>query len=154
MKTRIFALLSAIGICAVSTTVAPAADACGPISPRDQVTWVIQDHFSALNAHDRTRLLAVWKENALVFTEGTPTTVEPIEQAATRWLTAKHPVTFDVSGIEVREHNAIAHVNVVFEGRQLADTIYFKENANKAWQIAGKSSRDLHPATVAAAFRY
>jgi hypothetical protein len=154
MKARIFALIVTLGIGAASTTVSEAADACGPINPSDQVTWVIQDHFNALNAHDRARLLSVWKENASVVSEGPPMVIEPIEQAATRWLAAKHPVTFEVGSIEVHERNAIAHVNVVFEGRQLADTIYFKENANNTWQIAGKSSRDLHPATRATAFRY
>lgn len=154
MHTRPIAAALALALGALGTTLAPPADACGPVSVEDRVEWIVQDHFAAINAHDRDRLLSLWNEHATVVSEGEPTLVEPIDRAATRWLTAKRPVTFEIASVEPGDHSAIAHVNVVFDGKKLADTILFKETGRNTWQMAGKSSRPRGPASNAPAVRY
>ncbi len=154
MNARPLAFAIALATCALGTSIASPADACGQVTTADRVEWVLSDHFAALNAHDRTRLLALWNENATVVSVGEPTLVEPIDRAATRWLTAKKPVTFEIAGIDAGDHTATAHVNVVFDGKKLSDTVLFKETTKGTWQIAGKSSRAVGPANSVAALRY
>jgi hypothetical protein len=69
--------------------------------------------------------------------------VEPVERAATRWVAAKQPVTFQVESVEVTGRTASALVNVVFEGVKHEDRMLLASQDDRSWRIVGKSSRPV-----------
>jgi hypothetical protein len=138
MTTRRLSIVFALALAAASSTTAPSADACGSVTAEDRVDRLLTAHFASINAHDRDRLLALWNENATVVSTGDPTSIEPIDSAATRWLSTTQPVTFR---------------DVVFDGRRLEDTVLLGPAKTGGWKIAGMSSHPLEPAAARSALR-
>jgi hypothetical protein len=155
MNLRPFVFVLATAASALCLTSSPrTADACGMPSPEEAVMGVVSSHFDALNAHDRDRMLSVWKDEATVVSVGDPTLVEPVGQAATRWLAAKQPVTFKIESIQATDKTATARVSVVFEGRKLEDTMLLTPVGRGMFRIAAKSSRPLEATRDVRAVRY
>jgi hypothetical protein len=100
----------------------------------------------------------VWRPGATVVSGGAPALVEPVERAASRWVTAKGPVTFHVAEVQASEDAAVAYVDVVFDGRRVVDTVLLAPTDAGQWQITGKASRPAdppaRPTAVRAALRY
>lgn len=136
MSLRPIALALAFATLGLSQTVSTRASACGGLEPED----VVNQHFAALNAHDRGRVLAHWDKNASVVSLGTPALVEPIDQAATRWVQTKQPVTFHIDKVEESDGKATARVTVVFDGKKIEDTLLLTPFGYGGWRIAGKTS--------------
>lgn len=160
MNLRPLALALALAVTTLGSAIPQTADACGDYqTPEVGVQRALSRHFSALGAHDRGALLAAWRPGSTVVSGGAPVLVEPVERAASRWLTAKGPVSFHVTEVQASEDAAVAYVDVVFDGRRVVDTVLLAPTDAGQWQITGKSSRPVDAeargaAPVRAALRY
>lgn len=145
--------LSTAALC--STASPKPALACGPVRAEEVVGIVVGNHFEALDVRDRARMLSAWSEGAAVVSIGQPTLVETVEQASTRWLAHKRPVTYRILEVEVADRTAKARVEVSFEGNKIEDSLLLVATRNDGWRIAGKSSRVIQAAAQSsAASRY
>ncbi len=140
MKLQSFALALALAGLATGTS-APSAKACGPFAARDQAARMVTQHFNALNAHDRERVLSLWTPTATVVS-GTPSVIEPIGQAATRWLAGGRTLTFTISKIDSDpdDQYAVAHVNVRRDGVAFEEAMLVAPT-QQGWRIVGETSR-------------
>lgn len=113
----------------------------------------ISAHFRALNRHDRTGMLNHWNENAIVVSVGKPTTIEPIDRAATRWMKESRTFTFHVDKIDESsdEDTATAHVSVTADGKKLEDTILLRFG-NHGWRIERMTIAAAPPPVTASAY--
>jgi hypothetical protein len=155
MNLRPFVIALSLSAAALCSTASKPAPACGPVRAEDVVEVVVGNHFEALDMRDRERMLSAWNEGAAVVSIGQPTLVETVEQASTRWITHKQPVTYKILKVEVADRTAKARVEVSFEGNKIEDSLLLVATRDDRWRIAGKSSRVLEAAARSgAASRY